>query len=69
MNQIDPVEKWESYWQFVYCARRALGMGEWEDINETNIYLKKDEPKDEALKKFREEGLVLKKNGFSIKVV
>ena len=44
-------------------------MGEWEDINQTNIYLKKDEPKDEALKKFREEGLVLKKNGFSIKVV
>ena len=49
-NQFIPKDNLDPYWQFVYCARRVLGMGEWEDSqNWADI----DKPQDEALKKFR----------------
>ena len=38
----DNVTNLDPYWQFVYCARRVLGMGEYND-----------NPQDEALKRFR----------------
>ena len=38
-----------SYWEFVYCARRVLGMGEWEGWED----IENDKLQDEALKIFR----------------
>ena len=51
-NQFIPKDNSDPYWQFVYCARRVLGMGEWEDI-ENWADIENDKPQDEALKKFR----------------
>ena len=45
----DDVTNLDPYWQFVYCARRVLGMGEWEGWED----VENDKPQDEALKKFR----------------
>ena len=45
----EPVTNLDPYWQFVYCARRVLGMGEWEGWED----IKHNKPRDEALKKFR----------------
>ena len=50
-NKFIPKDNLDPYWQFVYCARRVLGMGEWEDIDWADI--ENDKPQDEALKKFR----------------
>ena len=32
-----PVWDWDSYWQFVYCSRRVLGMGAWEGESMDNV--------------------------------
>ena len=55
----------DPYWEFVYCARRALGIGEWEDT-----YYKNDEKsfKDVVLKKFRGDGLELQNKGLNVKI-
>ena len=51
-NQFIPKDNSDPYWQFVYCARRVLGMGEWEDFKNWED-IENDQPQDEALKKFR----------------
>ena len=51
-NQFIPIDNSDPYWQFVYCARRVLGMGEWEDFKNWED-IENDKPQDEALKKFR----------------
>ena len=55
----------DPYWEFVYCARRALGIGEWEDA-----YYENDEKsfKDVVLKTFREKGLELQNKGLNVKI-
>ena len=50
----DPVTNLKPYWNFVNCARRILGMGEWEGAyDEEN-----NDPKDPVLKRFREENKI-----------
>ena len=51
----DEVTNLDPYWQFVYCARKVLGMGEWEGGHpwEGSEDLENDKPQDEALKRFR----------------
>ena len=58
---IDDVTNLDPYWNFVYCARRALGMGEWEGQYS-------DMEKDKTLKEFRTKGLQLQNNGISVKI-
>ena len=45
----DEVTNLDPYWKFVYCARKVLGMGEWEGWED----LGNDKPQDKALKRFR----------------
>ena len=59
----DPVTNLKPYWNFVNCARRTLGMGNWEGVVD-----EKNGPKDPALKKFRELGLKLQNNGILMKI-
>ena len=60
----DSVENLTPYWNFVNCARRTLGMGEWEGAyDEQN-----NGPKDPILKKFREFGLELQSQGITVRI-
>ena len=54
----------DPYWNFVNCARRTLGMGEWEGAYDE----KTNGPKDPILKKFREFGLELQSQGITVKI-
>ena len=58
---IDDVTNLDPYWNFVYCARRALGMGEWEG----QFFYRE---KDKILKEVRTKALQLKNNGISVKI-
>ena len=60
----DSVENLTPYWNFVNCARRTLGMGEWEGAYDE----KTNGPKDPILKKFREFGLDLQSQGITVKI-
>ena len=57
----DPVTNLKSYWNFVNCARRTLGMGEWEGAYKNNLT-------DPVLKKFRDSGLELNSNDITLKI-
>ena len=44
-------ENLDPYWQFVNCARRVLGMGEWDGWDWEEV--ENDKSQNEELKKFR----------------
>ena len=58
------VSNLKPYWKFVNCARRTLGMGEWEGAYD----VEKHGPIDAVLKQFRNERLELQSNGVAVKI-